>query len=215
MKTKLILVRHGESAGNRTNTFTGFEDAPLTDTGVKQAELLRDYLVQTDIDKIYSSDLSRAYNTALPLAEAKGMCVHKESDLREINGGLWGGMPFFSIKDNYPEDFDVWMTDFGNAVCTGGESVAHLADRVQNSISRIIAENKGKTIVAVIHGTPIRTLLCRWQGLDMGDLQNVPWAANASVTVAEFTDGCNIPEITLFNYTGHLEGCVTTLPSNI
>lgn len=214
-KTTLLLIRHGESAGNRTNTFTGFEDAPLTEIGVKQAELLRDYLINSDIDKVVSSDLSRAYLTALPLADAKGMEVEKHYNLREINGGKWGGMEFAKIKDIYPEDFNVWVTDFANAVCTGGESVRELADRVYKEICDIVDANRGKTVAVVIHGTPLRTLFCRWMGYSLDDLDNVPWASNASVSTAVFEDDSLTPEITEFNSTTHLEGLVTSLPRGI
>lgn len=214
-ETTLILIRHGESAGNRTNTFTGFEDAPLTETGLKQAELLRDYLVSFDIDKVVSSDLSRAYLTALPLAEAKGMEVEKHYNLREINGGKWGGMEFAKIKDIYPEDFSMWVNDFANAVCTGGESVKALAERVYEEICSIVEANRGKTVAVVIHGTPLRTLFCRWMGYSLDDLENVPWASNASVSTAVFADGSLIPEITEFNRTAHLDGLVTSLPKGI
>lgn len=214
-KTTLILIRHGESEGNRTNTFTGFEDAPLTETGLKQAELLRDYLINFDIDKVVSSDLSRAYLTALPLAQAKGKEVEKHYNLREINGGRWGGMEFARIKDTYPEDFSVWVNDFANAVCTGGESVRALAERVYAEICHIVESNRGKTIAVVIHGTPLRTLFCRWMGYSLDDLENVPWASNASISTAVFEDGSFTPEITEFNRTTHLEGLVTSLPKGI
>ena len=213
--TRLIVIRHGQSKGNCGGFFTGSVNVELTDLGRRQAQLVADFLKDYKIDKVYSSDLDRAYETALPIAEPRGLTVEKVPGIREINGGKWENMEYNGIGEKYGDDFNVWLTDFGKAVCTGGESVAYLAERVGKAISKIVAENPDRTVAVVCHGTPIRSLNCIWRGVDISEMQNIPWAANASVSIAEYENADTLPEIVMYGYTDHLADSVTTLPGTV
>ena len=213
--TTLIVIRHGESEGNKGGYFTGNVNVSLTDMGRKQALMVRDYLKEYKIDKVYSSDLDRAYETALPIAEYHGVEVEKRPGIREINGGKWERMVYADIKEQYGDEYNVWLEDMGNALCTDGESVAQLSERVEKEINSIIAENEGKTIAVVCHGTPIRALACIWKNVDIQDMQDVPWVSNASVSVVKYSDISIPPEIVLYGYTEHLKDCATFLPETV
>lgn len=89
MKTTIYLVRHGQSVGNLRDQFIGHTDVELTDLGRQQAEMTAWYLKGIPADHIYSSDLTRAYETACTTAKVKNMPVIKSTGLREINGGQW------------------------------------------------------------------------------------------------------------------------------
>ena len=96
--TRLILIRHGFSMANAEDRFAGYSDFPLSDIGHEQARLAAEYLFANEkIDKIYASDLLRAYHTAPPTAEKFGLPVIKEPRLREIYAGRWEGMKFEEI----------------------------------------------------------------------------------------------------------------------
>ena len=83
MTTKIIIIRHGFSETNKSKKFTGQMDIGLSDVGKKQAELVSSYLYDNyKIDKIYSSDLSRAVNTIKPLADKLGTSVVTNKGLR-------------------------------------------------------------------------------------------------------------------------------------
>lgn len=211
--TNFIVIRHGESEGNLSGYFTGSLEAPLTAAGRKQAKLLADYLSKEKIDCVYSSDLVRAVETAEPIAASCGLAVRKSAALREIYGGRWEGMKFDEIQSKYPEAYGVWLNDKGRAVCTDGESVVALAERVQSEFRRIAAENDGKTVVIVSHGTPIRALFCLWNGADIADMQAVDWVSNASVTRVKYSGGR--AEIISADFTGHLNELITSLPKNV
>ncbi len=213
--TRLIIVRHGESKTNKQKVFTGQLDMGLSEIGKKQAELVKKYLEDYKIDKIYSSDLKRAYDTALPTAESNGIKIKTSKSLREIYAGEWEGKCFDFIQEKYPDTYSVWRNDIGNAVCDGGESVKKLKERVEKEVDRILAENEGKTIMIVSHGTPIRSLLCIWKGSDISDMQNIRWVPNASVSVVEYSDCATKPEIVLYGYDEFLEGVITNLPANV
>lgn len=213
--TRLIVVRHGESEANKSDRFAGSWDVKLTDLGKRQAQMVAEFLKDYNIDRIYSSDLTRAYETSLPIAESHGLTVEKEPGIREIHGGVWEEMRYVDIKDIHADDYNVWLTDIGNAVCTDGESVAELAERIEKTVRRIVAENDGKTVCIVCHGTPVRVLGCLWRGVDVHNMNEVAWAANASVSIAEYESADEIPEIILYGYTDHLADCVTVLPDTV
>ncbi|MBQ2702221.1 MAG: histidine phosphatase family protein [Clostridia bacterium] len=122
--TTLILVRHGESAANGKGCFAGQLDIPLSERGREQAVRTADYIAKTySVDKIYSSDLSRAYDTAKPIAKAFGLEIIKDKNLREICSGDWQGLSFDELQEKYADSYGVWLKDIGNAVCPNGETV--------------------------------------------------------------------------------------------
>lgn len=213
--TTLIVIRHGESAANNKERFAGRWNVPLTDMGRRQAKLASEYLKDYDIDRVYSSDLDRAYETAQIIAEEHGINVEKDIGIREIDGGKWEQMMYADIRKTYPDEYGVWMNDLGNAVCVDGESVIDMAARVEKTIHRIVEENDGKTVVVVCHGTPIRALSCIWRGVDIHDMQTVDWVANASISVVEYENADKSPEIVMYGYTEHLADCVTVLPKTV
>ena len=99
MKTTVIMVRHGESESNKENIFTGQMNTELTELGLRQAELAAEALKNVHIDRIYASDLTRAYNTGLPIAKSHGLMIEKNENLREIFAGDWEGLGFDEIKE--------------------------------------------------------------------------------------------------------------------
>ena len=189
MKTTLYLIRHGESEGNKLRTFLGHSDRDLTPLGYEQAEKVGAYLRDFPIDVIYSSDLSRAYHTALPTARAKGLEVICSRNLREIFAGEWENRPFAELKTKFADDYDVWLRDIGNARCTNGEAVAELAARILSELVRIVGENEGKSIAIFTHATPIRALKTLFDDGALADMASTPWVSNASVTHLTCEDG--------------------------
>ena len=109
------LIRHGESTSNVNKTFTGQQDAQLTPLGCQQAECISRYFLGIHIDRIYASDLSRAYNTVVPLSKVSRVPIEKNAALREINGGKWEYRTFAELVDLYPEDYALWRNDLANA----------------------------------------------------------------------------------------------------
>ena len=79
MKTRLILIRHGESLGNSKRIILGHTDWDLSELGYRQAALAADALADRKVDAVYSSDLIRAYNTVLPMARSRGLSVIADS----------------------------------------------------------------------------------------------------------------------------------------
>ena len=192
-KTKIILIRHGQSIGNYYRNFLGHTNLDLTELGYQQAQCCAKYLKDEHIDVIFASDLIRAYNTIMPLAKEKNLEIIRNSQLREIYAGDWENMHVDDIMSKYEKEFTTWKTDIGNCCCTNGESVLHLQDRIYAEILKIANDNLGKTVCIGTHATPIRTFWAKINSMGKDEIKNIPWATNASVTRVEYCDNEFIP----------------------
>ncbi len=213
METKLIFIRHGYSESNENGYFTGQSDAKLTPLGILQAECASRFLEDTHIDKVYSSTLSRAFHTALPIASKRGLEVVKLSGLNEIYGGDWQEKTFSSLSRLYADDYNLWQNNLYEATCTNGESVKDFFKRVLDTVTQIANENLGKCVCIATHATPIRVISCCAHNFEPKDIKNIPWSANASIHIVSYQDG----ELSFIeeNITKHLDGIETNLPSNV
>jgi len=188
--TRLLLVRHGHSEANKLDLFAGFYDAPLEERGLQQAKLTAQYIEENyKITKVYSSDLQRAYKTGEIIASCCGVAIVSHKGLREIFGGEWEGQKFYDLKDLYPDDFALWVSDPAKARCTGGESVCELAERAMKTIGEIVLQHAGETVVAATHATVLRTVMTMVKYGDLSMIDQVPWVSNASVTELIYENG--------------------------
>lgn len=215
MATRLLIIRHGESDGNKLDLYTGHSDVEITELGKKQAQKTADFLkARESVDKVYASDLSRAIITAEIIAKAQGREVIADAGLRELYGGEWEMKSFNGvIPTEYPEDYAVWKNAFSKSRPTGGESVEELSERIVKSVLRIAEENDGKTVVIVTHGTPIRIIACLTSGNPLEKIQDMEWVANASIT--ELTVDNGVAVLGTVGYDNHLEGMLTKLSKQI
>ena len=106
METIIYILRHGQSVTNESGVFSGSNEVDLSPLGEKQAEKASEYLIDMGIDFIYSSPLSRAVNTALPLAKKLGKQIEIEKDFREICFGSWEGKTKNYLEEN-EENFNL------------------------------------------------------------------------------------------------------------
>ncbi len=207
-KCRFLLIRHGESEGNHMEMFLGHTDLDLTELGHRQAECTAEYLKDTPIDVVYSSDLRRAWQTAEHIAARHGLSIIADTHFREAYAGVWEGMKYSEINEKYPHEFEMWRTALGKAYCVGGESVPQVLERVQAEIMRLAELNDGKLVCVATHATPVRVMRSAALGLDLENAKPVG-PANASVTVIDVEDG----KMTLISdgYDEHLKG-LSTLP---
>ena len=212
--TTLILVRHGQSEANLDKCFAGQTNPDLTQMGHEQAEALSTWIIENfKTDKIYSSDLIRAYNTAKPTSEKIDVPIIKSKALREINAGYWQGKTFDDIIDEFPVEYSVWLNNIGNAVCPGGESVEELLYRILTALRKIAKENPDKTVLVVTHATPIRVIQSYYENGSIEMMHNTPWVPNTSATVCEYED--EVLSFKLIGYDDFLNDLKSTLPNNV
>ena len=203
----IYLIRHGESLGNKAKTYLGHTDLDLSERGYKQAECACKYILSNiKIDKIYSSDLIRAYNTVLPVSKALNLKIETDKDLREIYAGYWENQKYEYLMEKYKDTYNSWLTDIGNAKCDGGESVKELQQRFMHKLEEIAISNPGKTVLIGTHATPIRITNCTVSGLPLSEMHNIPWAYNASFTHIKYANGkFELIEYSNSSYLGELE----------
>ena len=205
---KLIIVRHGFSEYNRDKKYTGQSDIPLTEMGVLQAKLACDYLLANfKVDKIYSSDLSRAVDTAKPLAEKLGLEIITDARLRELDTGLWTDKTFEEVRNSFPQTSKLYRENIGRGRPDGGESYQELMMRAKNVFEEIANENEGKTIAVFTHGGVLRALYCAWNNISLDEVKNAKRFSNASTTVVEYENGK--ANYTLLDNTSYLDGLIT------
>ncbi len=186
--TRVYFIRHGESQANLEERFAGSDDAPLTEKGREQARQTAEYLKDIPFKAVYASDLSRAYDTGIATATLHRLPVTTHSALREIYAGKWEGRGYEEIRDIYPKDYHVWITQIGLCTTTGGESIAALQQRVRTAVEEIVQHHRGETICIATHATPIRVMEAVWTHTPLEYLHTIPWVSNASVTIAEYDD---------------------------
>lgn len=208
--TKLILIRHGESAANRAHVFAGHTNVDLEPRGYEQAKLTAQYVYENfKVDKVYASDLTRAFETAKCVADKFGLEVIADKDVREIYGGKWECMSVDALKEKYKDSYvDTWRGDIGKAVCDGGESVKELSERIYKRFTEIARENPDKTVVIATHATPVRAMQSLVLTGGIEQMKDIPWPPNASVTVMEYANGKW--KCLLVSEAAHLENLHTT-----
>lgn len=159
---KLYFVRHGETDMNARNMFYGWYDADINEKGVSQAEELREAFREIHIDKIYSSDLTRALHTAQIIAD--GRPVEIVPDLREMAYGIWENRTWESMTESDRELLKKWRYDWTNLEIPEGETFMGFYDRVTSGLDKIIKENKGKHVLIVSHNGALSAMHCHLTG---------------------------------------------------
>jgi broad specificity phosphatase PhoE len=191
-ETTLYLVRHAESEANAAGRFAGQLDSPLTARGREQAEAVADFLAKVRLDRVISSDLSRARDTAAAIARRQGLEVETMRDLREIDVGDAEGRPFEDLRqrpDWTPDGFVQWP---------GGESLDQAYTRARAAIERIVGESPGATVCIVGHGGITRILVSYFLGLFPKLYQRTRPTTNTDLTIVR-TDGTTFRIEALFD----------------
>ena len=150
--TRILAIRHGETAWNRDTRIQGHLDIPLNESGLAQASRLTEALQSEALDAVYCSDLARARQTAQGLAAGAGLPLHEETGLRERSFGIFEGMTWQEIALRWPEQCLRWRQRDAEFGAEGGETLAAFYARCIGTIERIAAAHPGKTVVIVAHG---------------------------------------------------------------
>jgi probable phosphoglycerate mutase len=188
--TTLLLTRHGETDWNSQRRWQGHADRPLNDVGREQARELAETLADRSIDVVYSSDLARAHETALIVADRLGLPVEVDAGLREVDVGDWAGRLLTEIEAEDPEGFHRWQQ--GHKAWNGGESYEEMGERVVAAVLRLAERHPGQTVLIVTHGGSIRACRATAAGLDYAASRvaaAIGSMANCEVAELHVTDG--------------------------
>jgi probable phosphoglycerate mutase len=150
--TRIIAIRHGQTAWNAETRMQGQLDTPLDALGRWQAQQLAHALAHEPIDAIVASDLSRAMDTAAPLAHTRALRVQRERSLRERSFGVFEGFTYADIARHWPDDTARWRARDPAFAPPKGESLAAFYERCIGVAERLIEQHAGRVIVWVTHG---------------------------------------------------------------
>ena len=164
---KLYLTRHGQTDWNTAGRYQGQSDTPLNETGLRQAEQIAKRLSSETIHAIYSSDLSRAANTAQTIADFHSLEIKKDSRWRELSFGDWEGLTYQEMSAHSPDLFEAWIKDPLTVSTPNGETLAQLAERVKAAFDEIKEEHADQTILVVAHSGSLQSLLAVTLGVDL------------------------------------------------
>ena len=165
MTTTVLLARHGQSDWNAAGRWQGHADRPLSERGREQARELAARLAEFTLDAIYSSDLSRARQTAEAVAKVQKLEVVTVPELREVDVGSWEGLTRDEARKRFPDDFRRWQA--GGVGWQDGETYVEMSRRVVGAIRSLAARHEGGRILVVGHGGPIRAVHAEALGLDV------------------------------------------------
>jgi len=144
---RVILVRHGETDWNRENRIQGGLDIPLNERGKEQAKDIALKLADTTIHYIYSSRLSRAYETAVEIAKLHKLEVMTDSRLDELKQGKWEGMKTSEVRGLYPHLYLRWGKNPTSVTPPGGESVKEAFQRTREFWRENILSREGTGVI--------------------------------------------------------------------
>jgi probable phosphoglycerate mutase len=150
--TRILAIRHGETAWNKDTRIQGHLDIALNPTGRWQAERTAAALRHEALDAVYSSDLARARETAQAIAQAQQRPLATHPGLRERCFGEFQGRTWDELETHFPESALAWRKRVPDFAPAGGESLLQLRERVVNTFAELAERHLGQQIAIVAHG---------------------------------------------------------------
>jgi probable phosphoglycerate mutase len=158
-KTIVTVVRHGETEWNKLGLHQGILDSPLTEKGIEQAQNVARSLQKYTFQKLYSSDLGRAVQTAKIIASVLKLDIIFDSRLRERNLGCLGGLTLSEFKAEYPEEYERFLAGDPDHILPGGESIGKAYERSVAFFEELVTKYCNENILVVSHGFILEYLL--------------------------------------------------------
>lgn len=188
--TEFLLIRHGETDWNRALRFQGQIDVPLNDIGLSQARRLATHLAVGDWSQalhLHSSDLSRAMQTAQPLAHA-GRVLTPQPGLREQGFGLFEGKSVDELQTEMPDLWAQWRRFEADFELPEGESTRRFHARIMTTLEELALQHRGERLVVVTHGGVLDMVWRSVHQLDLSGYRQCP-IPNAGVNHVVWQDG--------------------------
>ncbi|MYM66017.1 histidine phosphatase family protein [Pseudoduganella sp. FT55W] len=191
--TTILLIRHGETAWNAVRRLQGHIDIPLNQEGERQAAALARALAADKLDAIVSSDLQRAMQTAQAVAALHaGLGLQTDAQLRERAYGVFEGMLYQDIQQQYPDDFARWQARDVEAVMPAGDRVAEsfhqFYDRAIAGLRAVAARHVGQTVAVVAHGGVLECAYREARGIQLDSPRDFQ-VKNASINRFTISEG--------------------------
>ncbi len=204
--TTLYVIRHGETVNAEKKRYKGTIDVPLSANGIAQMELTAAHLEKMVLENnagnglaaVYTSDLSRAWQSADILAGRFNLQPRVDESLRERYFGRWEGMSFDEITEKYPIEFQAWKKNPFLSSPVDGESTDGVQKRVIPAVNEIIQKNRSTHVAIVAHGGVNRVILCHYLGIPLNYIFRIE-QGNGALSTIVFSD--DYPLVSLLNWT--------------
>ena len=205
--TDILIIRHGQTDWNKLKRLQGHSDIPLNEDGRKQAAVLADILKEEHLDAIYSSDLKRAYETALEIAEVHSLPVTADRQFRERCYGACEGLRSDEIREKFPEEYKAWVAAAPDLFFPDGErkteSPRQFHYRARDAIAETAKAHLGQTIAIITHFGVLETAYREAKGIPLGVVNRMP-VLNTSINRFRWHKDGRL-ELTAWQESGHLE----------
>jgi len=172
------FLRHGQINSNLNKVYSGRSDEPLNATGIEQAGQAAALVSSKSIDRVISSPLARAGQTATIVASGNNLKVTFDQAFNEMVFGPWEGLSEARVKQQYPLEWALWSSQPDRLKLKGRETLEQLQARVIAGMRHIEAEaeteGKGQNILVVSHVAVIRVVALYAQGRPLSDYKSIP-----------------------------------------
>lgn len=182
---KLYLIRHGQTDWNVAGKIQGSTDIPLNETGKRQAACLAKGMEKRPVSRVFTSTLSRAYETARAIGDSQNVPVYGLFELQEVNYGYWEGLTMEEIEQRYPKELQQWYLSPVEVAPPGGETQTQVYERCKAAINRILEQGDGDVAV-VSHGATVVFLLEYMLDGTGRDEEDDIIVGNASISTVEY-----------------------------
>lgn len=184
---KIYFTRHGETLWNKKGIIQGQMDSSLTKEGIDMAKNLRDMSRDIHFDKVYSSDLGRAYDTAKIIVPNRE--IIKTDLLREIDVGNWSGKTLSEVHEKYTDLHQKYFEKPNEYYREDGESLYDLKDRVEEFFKKVIYPDEYKEILIVTHGVTMVAMFNIMENIPIKNFWTNRVRRNGFFNIAEYKDG--------------------------
>lgn len=167
------FLRHGQINSNLNKVYSGRSDEPLNATGMEQAVQAAELVSSKSIDRVISSPLARAGQTATIVASAINLKVNFDQAFNEMVFGPWEGLSEARVKQQYPLEWTLWNSRPDRLKLRRRETLEQLQARVIAGMRHIEAEGQGKNILVVSHVAVIRVVALYAQGLPLSEYKSI------------------------------------------
>ena len=150
--TRILAIRHGETAWNVETRIQGQLDIALNANGWRQAQRLARALSGEALNAVYASDLQRAADTAQAVAARAGLALRTDAALRERGFGTFEGLTWAEVEQHHPEASRRWRQRDASFGPPGGETLIRFYERAVGALAAIAARHRGEHIAIVTHG---------------------------------------------------------------
>jgi alpha-ribazole phosphatase len=203
--TRVILVRHGETADEDTKkVYKGTLDIPLSAQGVRTITATAEFLADFPLERVYTSALTRCVESGRIIAARRGLPVQTEPELNELHFGSWEGLSFTEIRERYPQQMQRWLADPVAHTPPGAEPLREAQARVMGCWRRLLDAHRDGTIALVIHAGIARIIICSLLDMDIARLFRLAQDCGCVDIIDVYRDGIAVLKLLNWRAAGPL-----------